>query len=112
MASGHEHGPPVAAITFADLQRTTEHLTAARDATAGYEDARAAEAAGYRAIGLNVPGVGVHHVRQSSPQQPFSVTEPPILLYERDATRPGGLRRRGTTRWSGPPDSRRRGADR
>ena len=91
-ASGHHHGPPVPAVTLADLQRTAAQLTAARDATAKYEDARAAEAAGYRAIGPHVPGMGVHYVRQGRPPHPFSVTEPPILLYERDATGPGGLR--------------------
>jgi hypothetical protein len=91
-AAGHEHGPPVPAVTYADLRRTAEQLTAARDATAKYEDARAAEAAGYRAIGPHVPGMGVHYVRQSTRQQPFSVADPPILLYERDATKPAGLR--------------------
>jgi hypothetical protein len=105
-ASGHKHGPPVAAITFADLQRTAEQLTAARNATAKYEDARTAEAAGYRAIGPHVPGMGMHYVRQGSPQQPFSITEPPILLYERDATRPGGLRLVGVSYlFVGPSDA-------
>ena len=91
MADIHAHGAPVAAITFAELERTAEELAAARRATEKYQDVRTAEASGYRAIGPNVPGMGIHYVRQSDPQR-FSITEPPILLYERDAAAPGGLR--------------------
>jgi hypothetical protein len=35
--------------------------------------------------------MGRHYVRQSDHQN-FSITEPPILLYERDPAEPGGLR--------------------
>ena len=91
MADAHSHGAPVAAITFAELERTAEDLAAARRATEKYQDVRTAEASGYRAIGPNVPGMGIHYVRPNGPQG-FSVTEPPILLYERDAAAPGGLR--------------------
>jgi hypothetical protein len=91
MADAHSHGAPVAAITFAELERTAEELAAARRATEKYQDVRTAEASGYRAIGPNVPGMGIHYVRPNGPQG-FSVTEPPILLYERDAAAPGGLR--------------------
>lgn len=91
MADAHSHIAPVPAVTFAELERTAEELSAARRATEKYQDVRAAEAAGYRAIGPNVPGMGIHYVRQSDPGR-FSVTEPPILLYERDAAAPGSLR--------------------
>src|SRR5215831_891604 len=91
MADAHAHGAPVAAITFAELERTAEDLAAARRATEKYQDVRTAEASGYRAIGPNVPGMGIHYVRQTDPQR-FSITEPPILLYERDAAAPSGLR--------------------
>ena len=87
----HDHGPAMPAVTFADLQRTTEQLTAARQATMKYLDVRAAEADGYRAIGPDVPGMGIHYVRQQH-QNDFSLTEPPILLYERDSESKGGLR--------------------
>ena len=66
MAAGgaHAHGPSVPGITYAELQQTTEQLAAARKATAKYQDVRAAEADGYRAIGPNVPGMGIHYVRK------------------------------------------------
>jgi hypothetical protein len=87
MAAGgdHAHGPAVPAITYAELRRTTEQLTEARQATAKYQDVRAAEADGYRAIGPNVPGMGIHYVRQET-SAPFSIADPPILLYEKDPT--------------------------
>jgi len=90
-AGAHSHGTPVPAITFAELKHTAEQLDAARTATERYQDVRAAEAAGYRAVGPNVPGMGLHYVRQADHQK-FSITEPPILLYERDPAGPSGLR--------------------
>jgi hypothetical protein len=81
----HAHGPSVPALTYAELQQTTEQLAAARKATAKYQDVRAAEADGYRAVGPNVPGMGIHYVRQGA-ARPFSIDEPPILLYEKDPT--------------------------
>ncbi len=89
-AGTHSHGT-VPAITFAELKRTAEQLDAARKATEKYQDVRSAEAAGYRAIGPNVPGMGLHYVRQADHQR-VSITEPPILLYERDPAGQGGLR--------------------
>ena len=88
-AMHHEHGTPGVAVSFAELEQTAQQLAAARQATEKYQDVRVAEAAGYRAIGPNVPGMGIHYVRLAD-RQHFSVTEPPILLYERDAA--GGLR--------------------
>jgi hypothetical protein len=85
MAGAHAHGPSVPALTYAELQQTTEQLAAARAATAKYQDARTAEADGYRAIGPNVPGMGIHYVRRETPRG-FSIAEPPILLYEKDPT--------------------------
>jgi hypothetical protein len=91
MAGAHAHGAPVPAITFAELERTAQELAAARRATEKYQDVRTAEAAGYRPVGPNVPGMGIHYVRQTDLQH-FSITDPPILLYERDAAAPGSLR--------------------
>ena len=59
----HSHGT-VPAISFAELKHTAEQLEAARHATEKYQDVRTAEAAGYRAIGPDVPGMGLHYVRQ------------------------------------------------
>jgi hypothetical protein len=87
----HSHGAPVPAITFAELKHTVEQLDAARKATEKYQDVRTAEGAGYHAVGPNVPGMGVHYVRQTD-HQLFSITEPPILLYERDPAAEGRLR--------------------
>ena len=89
--STHSHGAAVPPITFAELKQTAQQLDAARKATEKYQDVRAAEAAGYRAVGPNVTGMGVHYVRQTDHQY-FSITEPPILLYERDLGEQGGLR--------------------
>jgi hypothetical protein len=93
--SGHQHGSSdvhggsVAAVTFAELQQTSDQLAAARQATTRYQDVRVAEAEGYRAVGPHVPGMGTHYVRHTAG---FSVTDPPILLYERDAAAPNGMR--------------------
>ena len=90
-ASPDLHGGSVAAVTYAELQHTNDQLAAAHQATARYQDIRVAEAEGYRAVGPNVPGMGTHYVRHTE-RTGFSVTEPPILLYERDATAPNGMR--------------------
>jgi len=84
-AGAHAHGASVPAITYAELQQAAAQLAAAREATAKYQDVRAAEADGYRAIGPNVPGMGIHYVRGGTPKV-FSIGEPPILLYEKDPT--------------------------
>jgi hypothetical protein len=90
-AGGHEHGAAVPAITYAELEQTTQRLSAARRATEKYQDVRTAEAAGYRPVGPDVPGMGIHYVLQGDHPR-FSITEPPILLYERDAAGTLGLR--------------------
>ena len=77
-ASPHQHGAAPAALTYRELQRTAELLAAARHATTSYQDVRAAEAAGYRPVGPNVPGMGVHYVRASrSPG--FDVATPQLI---------------------------------
>ncbi|HKA60147.1 MAG TPA: hypothetical protein VKD28_16135 [Gemmatimonadales bacterium] len=87
----HQHGDGTPAVTYAELQRTSAQLAEARTATAKYQDVRVAETDGYVRIGPFVPGLGVHYVRGGTPAR-FSITEPPILLYEPDATAAGGLR--------------------
>ena len=80
----------------AELQRAVERLSAARQATARYRDVRAADSAGYRPVGPNVPGMGIHYVRHAH-RPGFDIADPPILLYERDPAVPGGLRLTGVS---------------
>ena len=89
MAMHHDHasGPPV---SYAELKDTVSRLERARQATAKYQDARVAEADGYRAIGPDVPGMGIHYVL-SAAQAGFDVEKPPILLYEKNPSAPGGF---------------------
>ena len=94
--SPHDHGAPALAVTYAELQQTVEQLTAAREATARYQDVRVAETDGYRAVGANLAGMGLHYVREKR-RDAFSITEPPILLYERDAAAPAGMRLTGVS---------------
>ena len=82
----HASGAP---ISFAELKDTVARLERARQATAKYQDARVAEAAGYRAIGPDVPGMGIHYVLRVA-QDGFDVEKPPILLYEKNPAAPGG----------------------
>src|SRR5262249_23485601 len=89
MAMHHDHasGPPV---SYAELKDTVGRLERARQATAKYQDARVAEADDYRAIGPDVPGMGIHYVL-SATQAGFDVEKPPILLYEKNPSAPGGF---------------------
>ena len=86
MAAGgaHAHGPSVPALTYAS---STDHRTAGGCPQSHREISgrRAAEADGYRAIGPNVPGMGIHYVRKAT-STAFSIDEPPILLDEKDPT--------------------------
>ena len=59
----HDHGNGKPAITYAELQRTSELLATARKATAKYQNVRLAEADGYRAIGPYVPGKKANAVK-------------------------------------------------
>jgi len=99
--SGDHHvtasAPPV---TFAELRTTTAQLEKARLATQKYLDVSAAEADGYRAIGPDVPGMGIHYVHvagASAPQSQvastpgFDLGHPDILLYEKDPSARAGL---------------------
>jgi hypothetical protein len=86
------HARAGAAVSFADLQATVEALARARVATEKYLDVRVAEMDGYRAIGPYIRGMGFHYVNPRSARGVFDVERPPILLYEKDANAPEGLR--------------------
>ena len=78
---GHHKPPP-----FAILQ-----LDAVRDATARYRDVEKAEAAGYHDIGLFVPNMGWHYMKDSLVDGKFEPTKPELLVYADDPC--GGKRR-------------------
>src|SRR5215468_579238 len=87
LAMDHEHGSSVS-VTFEELTKTVSLLETARKATAKYQDVKVAEADGFRAMGPNVPGMGIHYVGPHPGG--FDIERPNILLYEKSATVPGG----------------------
>ena len=89
-SKGFDH-QQVASVTFADLETTAAQLQTARRATEKYQDVEQAEADGYRAIGPDVPGMGIHYVLAAGSRAVgFDVERPDILLYEKDGASPGG----------------------
>lgn len=88
MMQGMEAGPPV---SFAALETTVENLERARSATEKYQDVGTAEADGYHAMGPYIPGMGFHYVKAGR-SRAVDIEHPPILLYEKDAAAPQGLR--------------------
>jgi len=99
MDMGHEHPmAPAVTLTFAELEQTASQLEKARHATEKYRDVQAAEADGFRAIGPDVPGMGIHYVhiagghqsQQGSNSSGFDIEHPDILLYEKDSSSANG----------------------
>lgn len=82
----HAGGAPV---SYAELKNTVSLLDRARQATAKYQDVHVAEAEGYHPVGGDLPGMGVHFVLTLEPNG-FDIEKPPILLYEKNASAPGG----------------------
>lgn len=99
MDMSHDHHAASAPVTFAELETTAAQLEKARHATEKYRNVKEAEADGYRAIGPDAPGMGIHYVHVShdptskaeSPASIFDVERPEILLYEKDPASPGGF---------------------
>lgn len=89
MHSNHVHatGTPV---SYAELKDTVAILDRARKATEKYQDVRLAREDGYQATGPDVPGMGIHFVRTNRHSLAFDAEQPPILLYENNASVPGG----------------------
>ena len=83
----HTAGAPV---SYAELKDTLAILDRTRQATTKYQDVRLAREDGYEAIGPDVPGMGIHFVRTNNHSTVFDAEHPPILLYESDASSPGG----------------------
>lgn len=88
--SHDEHSTATAGPTFAELEATVAQLEKARRATEKYRNVRQAEADGYRAVGPDVPGMGIHFVRIAGGTSGFDIEHPPILLYEKDAAADAG----------------------
>jgi hypothetical protein len=88
MSMDHQHGSAVP-VSYAELTRTAALLESARHSTEKYKDVRAAEADGYKAIGPDVPGMGIHFVGPYGGSS-FDVERPAILLYEEDSSAVGG----------------------
>jgi hypothetical protein len=68
---GHQKPPP-----FAILQ-----LDQVRDATARFRDVEKAEAEGYADIGLFVPNMGWHYMKEKLVDERFDPTNPELLVY-------------------------------
>jgi hypothetical protein len=88
MSMDHQHGLAVP-VSYAELTRTAALLETARHSTEKYKDVRTAEADGYKAIGPDVPGMGIHFVGPYGGSS-FDVERPAILLYEKDSSAVGG----------------------
>lgn len=82
----HAGGAPV---SYAELKNTVTLLERARQATAKYQDVHVAEAEGYQPVGGDHPGMGVHFVLTLEPNG-FDIEKPPILLYAKNGSAPGG----------------------
>ena len=80
-SQGHDKPPP-----FAILQ-----LDQVRDATARFRDVEKAEAAGYADIGLFVPNMGWHYMKDALVDGRFDPAKPELLVYADDPC--GGKRK-------------------
>lgn len=84
----HEHDYP-AAVSFGQLKDTVAQLERVRQATAKYRDVKIAEADGYKGVGVEIKGMGIHYLRELEPKA-FHLEKPSMLCYEKDASRSGG----------------------
>ena len=85
----HEGHSAAVGVSYAELKNTVAQLERAKQATAKYQDVHVAEADGYHQVGPDFPGMGVHFVQTLEPKS-FDVEKPPILLYEKNSSAPGG----------------------
>jgi hypothetical protein len=78
---GHEKPPPLAVL----------QLDQVRDATARFIDVEKAEAEGYADIGLFVPNMGWHYMKEKLVDERFDPKRPELLVYADDPC--GGKRK-------------------
>jgi hypothetical protein len=90
MSESHSHHGNAIPVTYEELTKTAIQLEAARRATEKYQDVRVAEADGYKAIGPEVPGMGIHYVGFGPRTPGFDLERPDILLYEKSPSATGG----------------------
>ena len=81
MSLGHKKPPPLAIL----------QLDQAKDATAKYLDVDKAVADGYVDIGLFIPNMGWHYMKESILDENFEWTKPELLVYQDDPC--GGKRK-------------------
>ncbi|MEO8064922.1 MAG: hypothetical protein ABI821_19490 [Pseudomonadota bacterium] len=80
-SKGHDKPPPLAVL----------QLDQVRDATSKYLDVDRAVAAGYVDIGLFVPKMGWHYMKEKLVDERFDPTRPELLVYADDPC--GGKRK-------------------
>jgi hypothetical protein len=90
MSMGHDHHGSGVPVTYEELTKTATLLETARQATTKYREVRVAESDGYKAIGPDVPGMGIHYVHVGPHSPGFKVEQPDILLYEKNPGAPSG----------------------
>jgi len=87
--AGHTRGTP-GPVTAAQARVLQRQLASAKRSSARYGDIDAARADGYFQVTQFIPGLGLHLVNLSIPDDVFNPSRPQILLYE--PTRSGKLR--------------------
>jgi hypothetical protein len=95
-------GASSAAVSLDEMRKTVDQLDRARAATKKYADVSEAVKDGYAAIGPYTPGMGFHYANEKEARR-FDIEHPPMLLYEKDAGSPQGLRLTGVSYlWAAP----------
>jgi hypothetical protein len=96
MRLGHKKPPPLAVL----------QLDQAKDATAKYLDVDKAVADGYQDIGLFIPNMGWHYMKESILDAKFEWTKPELLVYADDPC--GGKRKLVAIEYAVPFDLAKR----
>jgi hypothetical protein len=96
MSLGHKKPPPLAIL----------QLDQAKDATAKYLDVDKAVADGYHDIGLFVPNMGWHYMKDANVDARFEWTKPELLVYADDPC--GGKRKLVAIEYAVPFDFAKR----
>ena len=96
MSLGHKKPPPLAVL----------QLDQAKDATAKYLDVDKAVADGYHDIGLFIPNMGWHYMKEAILDAHFEWTKPELLVYADDPC--GGKRKLVAIEYAVPFDLAKR----